>query len=319
MSKILFYDLETCFIKPGMKRGCTKILEIGIHAKDIVYQKMINPLEKYSNGDELIKELISKEQDPDKTIQFWTKLLIEKGAIKTNIKRTSILKKAEEISTLLKRSDIAITKKNPKEWLFALETFDDDLQKSEQFIKTKKAGKPKSLLFYKTKNCLQEIVKYSNYIWVAHNGKSFDEKIVRGNAQQFKDVDISSIQFQDSLPVFRRLLKNEVSYSLPLLYKSVLGKTYKAHHAYEDAKALGKLFLHVTDGEKEIFKTKSDLLEIKGIGKKTVEVLAKKNIKCTRDLYAYVETHTLDDWHKDFCDIYRYKSLGSSLFNSAVV
>ena len=42
--------------------------------------------------------------------------------------------------------------------------------------------------------------------------------------------------------------------------------SYKAHHAYEDAKALYELFAKVTDGmkEEEIFVKKSDLLLLNG-------------------------------------------------------
>ena len=317
--KILFYDLETCFIKSGFKRNITRMLEIGIHAKDIQYQKMINPLTKYDNGEDIIQNLIDMDQDPDKTIHFWTKLLVEKGALKSNIKRADTMKKAEHISTLLKRSDVAITKEKPKEWLFALESFEDDIKKATNFVNTKKSDTPKSLLFYKTKDCLEEILKYSDYTWVAHNGKSFDEKIVRGNAQRL-DIDIP-MTFEDSLPVFRRLLKDQASYSLPILHKSVLKKSYKAHHAYEDAKALANLFNHVVDGLKpsEIFIKKSDLLSLKGVGPKTVEVLSKKNIKCLKDLYAYVDSHDIQDWNKEFSQVYNYKALGSKIFNTASV
>ena len=316
---ILFYDLETCFIKSGFKRNITRILEIGVHAENIKYQKMINPLEKYNTGEDIIKNLIQMDQDPDKTIHFWTKLLVEKGALKSNIKRADTMKKADQISTLLKRSDIALTKKNPEEWLFALESFDDDIEKAKEFVETKKSEKAKSLLFYKTIDCLHELLTYSNFIWVAHNGKSFDEKIIRGNAKRL-DIDISC-RFEDSLPVFRRLLKGEPSYSLPILHKSVLKKAYKAHHAYEDAKALANLFNHVVGEKKieEIFIKKSDLLTLKGVGKKSVEALNKKNIKTLEDLYTYVDTHNIQDWYKEFSHVYNYKALGSRIFSTASV
>lgn len=318
---ILFYDLETCFIKSGFKRNITRMLEIGLHGENIKYQKMINPLQKYNTGEDIIKNLVDMDQDPDKTIHFWTKLLVEKKALKSNLKRGDTMKKADNISTLLKRSDIAITKENPEEWLFALESFNDDVEKAKTFVKNKKSEPPKSLLFYKTKDCLTELLKYSDYIWVAHNGKSFDEKIVRGNAERL-DIDLS-IRFEDSLPVFRKLLKDQPSYSLPILHKSVLKTTYKAHHAYEDAKALADLFNHVVGDKKveDIFKEskKSDLLTLKGVGKKTVEALSKKNITSLKDLYAYVDTHNIKDWYKDFSHIYNYKALGTKIFNSVSV
>lgn len=318
---ILFYDLETCFIKSGFKRNITRMLEIGVHAENIQYQKMINPLQSYDSGEEIIKNLQKMDQDPHKTVNFWTKLLVEKGALKTNLKRADTMRKADEIAILLKRSDKAKQHKNPQDWLFALESFDDDIKKAKEFIKTKKAEKPKSLLFYDTKDCLTELLQYSDYIWVAHNGKSFDEKIVKGNAERLA-INMP-IKFEDSLPVFRKLLKDQPSYSLPILHKSVLKKSYKAHHAYEDAKALADLFHHVIGDKKinDIFEEskKSDLLTLKGVGKKTVEALSKKNIKTLKDLYAYIDTHTIDDWYKEFSHVHNFKALGSRVFNTASV
>lgn len=323
------YDLETCFIKSGFKRNITRILEIGFHgivdSKHKKYNKMINPCSKFDSGKEIISELNKMDQDPEKTIHFWTKLLIEKGALKTNIKRSSTEIKAGHISTLLKRSSIAFEesddKHTPEKWLFALENFDDDIKKAKEFLNSKKTEKPKSLLFYPLNGVLNQVInEFGDYIWIAHNGKAFDQKIIEGNCQRLS-IDVSCIQFEDSIPVFKRLCKDEPSYSLPILYKSIMKSSYKAHHAYEDAKALYELFAKVTDGmkEEEIFVKKSDLLLLNGVGKKTVEKLNKKNIFTQAQLYDYVDTHTIENWNKDFSDLYRYKALGKSLFSTASV
>ncbi len=304
---MLAYDLETCFVKKGLKRGMTRILEFGVHAPNIEYQALINPCKKFKDGAELIKDL-EKDQDPKASIRFWTKLLVEKGHLNSALKRAEVSKQAEAISVLLNRSEKAMKHKKPLDMLYAIE----NTPFPEEFVKTRKCLKPKGALFFSTKDVLNEVFQF-DYIWVAHNGTSFDSKIVKGNAERLNIP--CNIDFRDSLPMFRKQL-NEASYSLPILYKSVLKKTYKAHHAYEDAKALYELVEHVIGDDLSLLDTKSDLLDIKGVGKKSVEVFKKKKINSKKDLYEYVATHTLQDWLKDFADVYRHKSLGAQLFSS---
>ena len=58
------------------------MLEIGLHGENIKYQKLINPLQKYDTGEDIIKNLIDMDQDPDKTIHFWTLNLHSKASNK---------------------------------------------------------------------------------------------------------------------------------------------------------------------------------------------------------------------------------------------
>ena len=314
------YDLETCFIQRGFTRPVTRMLEIGIYNKDKQFQRMINPCMHYDSGDEIIYSLNQMNQNPEPTIRFWTKLLIGKGALKTNVKRMDYEQQADHISVLLKRSDIAIHKKNPQDWLFALETF-NDIDKAAKFLDEKKAEKPKSLLFFDVAEVLQEAVEFvGKATLVAHNGKSFDEKIVRGNAER-ENIDISKVTFKDSLPMFKTYLKDQPSYSLPILYKSVLKSTYKAHHALDDSIALYELIENVAKTTK---KDMSELFEdslqcIKGIGPKTEEKLNKYGIKTKKDLDKWVKNHTIDEWNKEFKGVYQYKKLGLALFDAAEV
>ena len=168
---------------------------------------------------------------------------------------------------------------------------------------------PKGALFFSTKEVLTEILEF-DYIWVAHNGTAFDSKIIQGNAKRLGIP--CNIEFKDSLPMFKRQLTKD-SYSLPLLYKSIFKKTYKAHHALEDAKALYELIEHVIGDNLKLL-DKPDLIEMKGIGKKSVQLFNKKNIFTQEELYQYVATHTLKDWQLDFGQVYRSKYLGELLF-----
>ena len=251
---------------------------------------------------------MDKDHDPEASLRFWTKLLVEKGHLNSALKRATMINQAEAISGLLKRSAKAMLHSKPMDMLYALENVDNP----KEFVKTKKCLKPKGALFMSTKDVLNEVFEF-DYIWVAHNGNAFDSKIVKGNAKRLNIP--CNIDFRDSLPMFRKQL-DEASYSLPILYKSVLKKTYKAHHAYEDAKALYELVHHVIGDNLKLLEKKSDLLQIKGVGKKSVEVFNKKNIYSKNDLYDYVAIHTMDDWLKDFSDLYRYKNLGNFLFAS---
>lgn len=302
---MIAYDLETCFLKKGLKREATRMLEMGIHGAKVKYQSLINPCEKFSSGNELINDL-KKDQAPEATLRFWTKLLVEKGHLNSALKRSPMEKQADAISELLTRSARAILHSKPLDMLYALE----NVNNPEEFVKTNKCLKPKGALFRRPDDVLKEVFEF-DYIWVAHNGNAFDSKIVKGNAKRFNIP--CNIEFRDSLPMFRKQL-NEASYSLPILYKSVLKKSYRAHHAYDDAKALYELVTHVIGDNLKLLTTKSDLLEIKGIGKKSVEHFNKKNIYCKKDLYEYVATHTLDEWMKHFSDVYRHKHLGQLLF-----
>ena len=316
------YDLETCFIQKGFTRPITRMLEVGIYNKDKRFQRMVNPCMHYDTGDEIIYSLNQMKQNPEPTVRFWTKLLIGKGALKTNVKRMDYEQQAEHISVLLKRSDIAIHKKKPNDWLFALETF-NDVEKAGKFLATKKADKPKSLLFFNVAEVLQEACEFvGEATLIAHNGKSFDEKIVRGNAQR-ENIDVSKITFKDSLPMFRKYIKDQPSYSLPILYRSVLKSSYKAHHALDDSIALYELVQHVSKTEKktfdELFKHEATLKSIKGVGPKTADKLQKRGIETKKDLDKWVKEHTIDEWNKQFSDLYQYKKLGLRLFDAAEV
>lgn len=81
--------------------------------------------------------------------------------------------------------------------------------------------------------------------WYAHNGKSFDFPILRGNAKKV-DVDISHIECIDSLPIVRKAWPEDKSHSLPKVYEKHVSKIpYNAHLAEDDAKALVRVLKQV--------------------------------------------------------------------------
>ncbi len=77
--KWLTYDLETTFLKKGFKRKDNSYCKEAVYGKDNKgFQQLVNPINKYQNGKQLIKSLEQEGQHPEKTVQFWTKLLIGK-------------------------------------------------------------------------------------------------------------------------------------------------------------------------------------------------------------------------------------------------
>ena len=130
-------------------------------------------------------------------------------------------------------------------------------------------------------------------------------------------------------------MPNEVSYSQPLLYKAMFNSKYLAHHALEDCKALHKMICVETPDldlltarlnnmpekksrqkRRSYAKVKTDLMEIKGVGPKSVQIFIKNDIKNKRDLYLWKKINTMDDWLKNFKGVHHYKKLGERLFNN---
>ncbi len=336
MKRFLTYDLETTFLQKGQKRPSQRILELALYTPSKQYQRMVNPCKEYADGKELIKSLDDMKQAPEATLRFWTKLLVEKKALPSQFKRQNALKQADAISKLLRRSDIALMEASkseytPRQWLYALEENHDKVSVAQQFLdKYKVNEKPKGLLFYTTKSVLTEALAIGEkYMWIAHNGKAFDMPIVLGNCDRCNLVP-DGIAFEDSLPMFRRKL-NLASYSQPLVYKSLFSSSYKAHHALEDAKALYKILNFLADEDGSVLSLfevkklpikvskKSDLLQVKGVGPKSVAAFNECGIKTKAHLMDYCKKNTKKEFLEKFKKVYAYKKLAERLYNTAVV
>jgi len=333
MLKFLTYDLETTFLQKGQRRTAQRILEIALYSDEFKYQKLVNPCAEYDSGEQLISSLDKMNQHPQSSLRFWTKLLIEKSALPSQYKRKDVFQQADAISKLLVRSDTAFkqaeyTKHTPQQWLYALENHHDKVNVAKQYLdKYKVHEKPKSLLFYKLDEALTGALKLGkDYSWIAHNGNSFDMPIVKGNCER-NNISYEHVVFRDSLPMFRKKLKMD-SYSQPNIYRNVFGTGYKAHHAFSDAKALYELLVYTANKEKttilDLFTVKkfkigtiqyhSDLLEIKGIGQKTLAKLKARGIHNQKQLYEFVKNNTHEQFIDRFKGLHRYKKLADELY-----
>lgn len=342
MKKFLTYDLETTFLQKGYKRPSQRILEIAFYARgagtEHTFHRLVNPVEGYTRGmtgEHVIKNLEEMNQHSESTIRFWTKLLVEKSALASHMKRQSVQKQADAISKLLTRSDLArqlgtSTDYSAKQWLYALEEHHDKETVAQRFLDkhSTRGMKPKSVLFYNINESLKDAHEFINehkpWACIAHNGKSFDMPIVLGNA---KRCDIKfDVRFEDSLPMFRRKLPGHESYSQPLLYRDVFQKGYKAHHALDDAKALSEL-IEYTIKEKEetidtLFEVKklpikvkmSDLTSIKGVGPKSARVFVELGVKNKKQLDKWIKTYDKKQFLKTFSGVYAYRKLADRLY-----
>lgn len=91
------------------------------------------------------------------------------------------------------------------------------------------------------KEALRELVDFTapGATWYAHNGKSFDFKVLRGNAKR-ADVSLKGIRMIDTLPLARAAWPKP--HKLESLYRRYVSpEPYRAHLAKDDAVALAKL------------------------------------------------------------------------------
>jgi DNA polymerase III epsilon subunit-like protein len=80
--------------------------------------------------------------------------------------------------------------------------------------------------------------------WLAHNGNSFDFKVLQGCAER-TDIPLTpEILFHDTLKLFRKYIPGHQSYSQPILYEKIFSEKYNAHVAIDDALALARLCVH---------------------------------------------------------------------------
>jgi len=309
MIKWLTYDLESTFLRRGFKRPDTLVLEIALYGKEvpekknpIAFQKLVNPLQKYDTGEDVIESLESAGQHVERSVNFWVKLLIEKHMLDSSTRRLDRFGKADALAALFKK-------------------------KPDAFVTPAVA--------------LSEAIEFgAEHYWVAHNGRSFDEKIVRGTCARH-NITIENITFTDSLVMFKKYFPDQPSYSQPILYKTFFpGQKYFAHHAEEDARALHKMMTHalqthaladlLRDGHAKASPRKrpsrrrtkkapdSDLYDIQFVGPTSVAEFAKQGITSKALLKAFIDAHDAEQFQKQFSRVYRYKQLSAKLYSGEI-
>lgn len=134
--------------------------------------------------------------------------------------------------------------------------------------------------FISPEDAVKGMVSFGTGVWVAHNGKAFDNKIIRAHLKRYTIK--ANIDFRDSLPEIRKL--KLPSHSLGYVYKHLFKHPFRAHHALDDAKALQRICKHLKLFQKA---SSTKLTTLKGVGPKTEEVLKKAGILSVEDLSAW--------------------------------
>ena len=213
---------------PGEKRYETRIIEIGLaawHNPSLTWGVLVNPLDttrKIESSRDLFEYLISIHQNPTRTLNFWSKVLVNRNALSEHM---------------------FAAPQTPRQW------FDRGIQhKANDFVRwhnDPSLGPP----FVSEKQALLDLMrvtrKHNQSAWLAHNGKSFDFKVLKGASMRTGVVLDDDIQRVDTLRHFRKSLPGHKSYSQPILYKNIFKRAYNAHVAIDDAKALAELCHHV--------------------------------------------------------------------------
>ena len=222
-------DLETTIagkipdnVRPsGEKRFETRIIEIGaVHwqQQDKRFMRLVNPINvKLHSGNELIQHLKSIHQKPGPTLNFWSRVLVRRNSVD----RTMFQKE-----------------ESPEVWLARkLET------KADDFVRWFNGAHGPA--FVPEREALHDLLEWSGKdSWLAHNGNSFDFKVLQGCALRTGIVITPAIRQYDTLKLFRKQLPGHKSYSQPILYEKIFGEKYNAHVAIDDALALSRLCQH---------------------------------------------------------------------------
>tara|TARA_B110000285_G_scaffold235155_1_gene315208 strand:- start:5431 stop:6510 length:1080 start_codon:yes stop_codon:yes gene_type:complete len=225
-------DLETTITakisdtirSPGFKRFETRIIEIGAcNWRDTSrrFMRLVNPVTvRLTSGTALMQYLQDIHQKPVPTLNFWSKVLVNRKSVD--------------------RTMFSI-EEDPAVWLVR-----NPKSRAEDFVRWfNGAHGPK---FVSESAALRDLLAWTgDQPWLAHNGKSFDFKVLEGCAQRTGVPITDSIKFHDTLHLFRKHIPGHKSYSQPKLYEAIFSETYNAHVAIDDSLALARLCVHCND------------------------------------------------------------------------
>jgi len=212
---------------PGKKRFETRIIEIGaVHWKNRKQFKcLVNPLPKnvlLKVPNDLFSLLRSMHQKPDATLNFWSTVLVKRESL---------------------NNKMFLHDEPPEVWRRRTIT-----NRAKDFIRW--YNNPSIGPEFKSETqALQELIQFtrSEPTWLAHNGNSFDFKVLQGCAERTKNIIPKNVNMVDTLKLFRQHIPGYKSYSQPKLYAEIFQRNYNAHVAIDDAKALAELCVHVNE------------------------------------------------------------------------
>ena len=228
-------DLETTIsskipdhIRPaGKKRFETRILEIGAvdwQNPTRTYQALVNPIPSHvplQTTKQFFQHFQDTYQHPTRTINFWSKVLVKRHSL------TRHMFSVEESPEVWLARQVGHRARDFIRWHNAPAT-------GPMFLSEKKA----------LTGLIRFTLEYEHPLWLAHNGASFDFKVLQGCAERHSVHMPKHIQNVDTLKLFRKYLPGHKSYSQPVLFEKLFKRKYNAHVAIDDAKALATLCQH---------------------------------------------------------------------------
>ena len=211
---------------PGEKRYETRMIEIGaVEWKNPTntFGCIINPIPSSTTlqtPEDLFEWLTDHHQQPFPTLNFWSSVLVKRKSV------TRTMFRHEESPLVWLNRTVHNRARDFVHW-------HNHPMDGPAFI-TEEEG-------------LRQLLSFGNgQDWLAHNGKSFDYKVLHGCALRTGLPIPASINKHDTLHLFRKHLPGHKSYSQPKLYSALFGESYNAHVAIDDAKALTRLCQHAS-------------------------------------------------------------------------
>lgn len=206
---------------PGLKRFETRIIEIGAcHWRDTSRQfmRLVNPITvPVTSGAALIQHLRDIHQKPTPTLNFWSRVLVKRKSLD----RTMFSKEED-----------------PNVWLAR-----QPERRAEDFVRWFNGAHGPD--FVSEAEALRDLLAWTgNQPWLAHNGNSFDFKVLVGCSFRTGVPIPKSIAFYDTLKLFRKHIPGHKSYSQPKLYEKIFSEKYNAHVAIDDSLALARLCVY---------------------------------------------------------------------------
>ena len=177
--------------------------------------RLVNPVTvPLTSGAALMQHLQDIHQKPVPTLNFWSKVLVNRNSVDR-----TMFSKEEDPAVWLVR--------NPE-------------RRAEDFVRWFNGAHGPE--FVSETDALRDLLAWTgDHPWLAHNGNSFDFKVLQGCAERTGLPITDTIKFHDTLKLFRKHIPGHKSYSQPKIYEAIFSEKYNAHVAIDDSLALARL------------------------------------------------------------------------------
>ena len=92
------------------------------------------------------------------------------------------------------------------------------------------------------------MTKSTEPVLAAHN-VNFDARMLISSCDRYNIDAPRTLQFADTLPLFKKRFVNVANYKQETIVKEILGKSYNAHNALKDCRTLCELLEKMFEGQ----------------------------------------------------------------------